>query len=684
MTISESDLKLLKSERMTDFADGGGKMTATEVIDGQVNNLFNDISQLDRTYGRVSLRKAYPSIQTANVDTYLGTHIILTDPPDDPNVNVTIYSTENWTDQRDAARDRIESYSVQGPEAPWILYGDHVVGQKMLMLWSRTNATNLTTPTADESPEVGDVMMLSVEKAGFTPIFQYVRLTKLVSRTTEQFTDSTGNYFKDVVTLEISNPLRYLFNGTTPSRYTLSRNDAGSSPTVFRKTSVADAAEYFGVKKILAPLAINDLTIEVGTPYSALVPSAQAETPLVDVQANMSRPNYVKSGADASLTASASLSGSTAPDYAAGLYLGRGFFPGSLALDIGGAAYKDDSNGNIVLISGVAGTYSGTVDYATGHIGIVKASAWTATVSATATPAVAVYDNAGTLSIPVTINNRAFNYVQILTPVPAPGSLIVDYKALGKWYRLYDDGLGHLAGAVAGIGSGTVNYATGSVMVTLSAMPDVDSAVIFAWSTPVDYTMQTYVQQQPKPAIKVTLINTPIQPGSLTITWTDGTAKTATAAADGTISGDATGRLVAANGSLEFFPNIIPPSGTVFNLAYQQSSAKQDILSVTGDAGGIINFSLTQTPIKPGSVSLALNVQRDGPGDNFVDTLSGFSEVELVPITIQDDGVGGWAGYTGSINYATGACSVDVTKSRDVVYLIGDESMSDKNTWSAA
>jgi hypothetical protein len=338
MTISESDLKLLKSERMTDFVDGGGKMTSAEVIDGQVNNLFNDISQLDRTYGRVSLRKSFASVQTANTDTYLGSHIILTDPPDDPNVNVTLFSTENWTDQRDAARDRIESYSIQGPEAPWILYGDHVVGQKMLMLWSRTNATNLTTPTADESPEIGDIMMLSVEKAGFTPIFQYVRLTKFVSRTTEQFTDSTGNFFKDVVTLEISNPLRYLFNGATPSRYTLSRNDSASSPTVFRKTSVADAAEYFGVKKILSPLAINDLTIDVGTPYSALVPSAQAETPLVDVQANMARPNYVKSGAAASLTASAMLSGGTAPDYAAGLYLGRGFFPGSLALNIGGAA----------------------------------------------------------------------------------------------------------------------------------------------------------------------------------------------------------------------------------------------------------------------------------------------------------------------------------------------------------
>ena len=62
MAISETDLKLLKSERMTDFTDGGGKMTGNEVADGIVNNMFNDISQLDRTYGRVSLRKVYMGV----------------------------------------------------------------------------------------------------------------------------------------------------------------------------------------------------------------------------------------------------------------------------------------------------------------------------------------------------------------------------------------------------------------------------------------------------------------------------------------------------------------------------------------------------------------------------------------------------------------------------------------------
>jgi hypothetical protein len=674
MAISETDLKLLKAERMTDFSDGGGKMTANEVVDGEVNNLFNDISQLDRTYGRVSLRKAFATVQTENTDTYLGAHIILTDPPDDPNVNVTLYSTESWTDERDAARNYIENYSVEGPESRWVVYGDQIVGQKLVALYSRSNTTNLFTPASDPSPEIGDIMLLSTEKAGYDPNYQYVRVTKINSRETQKFTDGNGDFFKDVLILEIANPLRYTFYGNSvPLRLT------SSAPTLFRETSIADAAEYFGVKKITEALSISDLTIKVGSPYTAIVPSAQAETPLIDIAGNMTRPNYVQSGNAAALTASATLSGGAAPDYAANLYLGRGFLPGSLALTIGGTAYKDDGAGGIVLSTGGAGAYGGLVDYAAGSVMITKASSWSSvSVSATATPAAVVYDNAGTVEIPITINNRAFNYVQTLSPVPAPGSLVIDYKALDKWYRLYDDGLGHLSGAAPGIGSGTVNYATGSVLVTLAAMPDIDSSVLFAWTTPNDYTQETYVAEQPKPGIGVTLTHTPIVPGSLTISWNDGTAKTATAAANGTLSGHATGRLVAANGELVFFPSSIPPSGTTFTFEYDQSSLKQDVFSVTGDSGGTVSVTLTQTPVKPGSVKLTFTVKRPKSDHFFINNSNAFPQPDVdQTIVVTDDGDGGFNNdYTGTIDYATGAVTLDTTKPVDVNKVIGFTSQS--------
>lgn len=62
MTIQTGDIKLLKSQVLLDTADGGGAMTSNEVIDGQSNNLFPDVSALDRTYGRISMRKAEISV----------------------------------------------------------------------------------------------------------------------------------------------------------------------------------------------------------------------------------------------------------------------------------------------------------------------------------------------------------------------------------------------------------------------------------------------------------------------------------------------------------------------------------------------------------------------------------------------------------------------------------------------
>ena len=663
MTISETDLKLFKSERMTDYSDGGGKMTSVEVVDGEVNNLFNDISQLDRTYGRISLRKAFAAVQTTNTDTYLGAHIILTDPPDDPKVHVTLFSTESWTDERDVSRNRIESYSVTGPESSWILYGDHVVGQKQIMIFGKTNTLNLATPSPDPSPEIGDVMVLSVEKTGYTSDYQYVRITNITSRTTQKFTDNNGDFFKDVILLEISNPLRYLFKGGTPSRFTLTRNAADSSPTVVRKTTVADASEYYGVKKVVVPLSINDLTVKVDTPYSSLVPSAQSETPLVDMPASLSKPTYVQTGSLGALTASGTLSGTVSPDYSASFYMKRAFMPNSLTLTVGGTAYKD-LDGELVLPNGQLGTYTGEVDNATGRITIRKSSSWSnVAISGSAAPAVAVYEMAGTILTPITVNNRAFNWVQTLQPPPSPGALTIDYAVMGKWYRLHDNGNGRISGDVDGIGNGTVNYATGSVLVTLSALPDINSAIIYAWSTPNNYQNEYVILEQPSLSMKIPItvaLGKDIHRQSLEITWLDGTTKTATCNAAGSITGDATGKLVkstvAGEYTLYVTPSSLPVSGTIFHVSYNILNAYNDTaVTGTADNNGIITLTLPNTPITPGTVTFEVPVQ----GVKLANL--GGSTITEKTINFRDNGSGKLLSdvYTvGTIDYATGLCKL--------------------------
>lgn len=84
MAILEADIKLLASERMTDDSDGGGFMTGTVVADGVENNLFPDISDADRTFGRVQLRKVYAAVTNNGADTFLGAHVVLDETPEDP------------------------------------------------------------------------------------------------------------------------------------------------------------------------------------------------------------------------------------------------------------------------------------------------------------------------------------------------------------------------------------------------------------------------------------------------------------------------------------------------------------------------------------------------------------------------------------------------------------------------
>lgn len=53
--IETKDIVIYKSERLTDTDNGGGKYSGQVIIDGQSNNLFNDVSELDRTLGRMAM-----------------------------------------------------------------------------------------------------------------------------------------------------------------------------------------------------------------------------------------------------------------------------------------------------------------------------------------------------------------------------------------------------------------------------------------------------------------------------------------------------------------------------------------------------------------------------------------------------------------------------------------------------
>lgn len=646
MAILESDIKLLKSERLTDYDDGGGHMTGNEVVDGQVNNLFPDISQLDRTYGRVSLRKAYPAILTDNTDTYYGAHAIVTDPPDDPNVNVTLFTTSDWADERADARNRVESYLAMGNESRYVLYGNHLEGQRAVLVYCRSSAP---------SPEVGEVYLLSQEKDGYTPYEQYVRITKLISRVETVIehgaNTACGTFTRDVITFEIANPLRYNF---TASDVTCLTNHL--SPTLVRTTVVADAAQYAGVLPLSQTANTGALALKVASIFGQLVPSTQMETPVLDAIAGAAQSAMVPSGAAGGITLSLSFNASVAnTPYTF-------YFKGPVARNsvsiTAPVALKDDGNGNIIAAGSDAGGFTGTIVYETGALTLTRTTTWNATLTATATPAGVVSENTFSTSVDITIQNRQYNYTVSLLPVPAPGAVAVDYRAQGKWVRLTDNGAGQLVGR-DGEGTGTINYSTGSALLTVGALPDVGSAVIWTWAAPASYVNRAGDTNITPPKIEFTLSNAGVTPSSLTVSWlAGGVTKTATDNGAGAFTGDATGTIDYMSGETSLIPAVLPDSNTQITSAYTYGLVTSESPQLA--INGAIASCTLGAPVKQKSLKLILLVSYQ-----FLN----FS------VEIGDDGAGAlitrrvstnsgqipagdiYSQISGTINYATGLVS---------------------------
>ena len=197
-----ADVKLLESQRLTDNPDGGGQMTSTEVPDNQVNNLFGDISRINRVNGNVSIRKVYALAQTNDTATFAGAHTIVAQPPLDPAVSALVFSTNSWTDTRDAAKNAIESFLVAGPAMRMYLYDQQVAGQRSITVLQRPDLP---------LPEIGHVYVL--DQASPSAQSQYIRATE-VTHSVQTFTDAQGDFQLRVITLGINSPLSATFTAS--------------------------------------------------------------------------------------------------------------------------------------------------------------------------------------------------------------------------------------------------------------------------------------------------------------------------------------------------------------------------------------------------------------------------------------------------------------------------------------
>lgn len=580
MPIQEGNIVFVESQVMDDVSEGGGAATGRVVTDGALNNVFEDISDLDRAYGRFNLRKLFLAVRSLDTDLYGGAKLAITQLPDDPALGYAMFTTGDAFDTRLTAEAKVAAYLYKGTTWQGGLLENHIAGTKQIRVIQRLGTA---------LPPSGKTLCLVWHEGLADQKEQYVRVTGVDSaeRTFSYMNGSTAVDFERLeVTLTLSDALRFDFIGHTPNPTDAYNYTTG---TRIRDTTVADATNYFGSQTLVEDAESGALQVRAASMFAQLVPSAQTETPLV---------NQVMAGAI------------------------------TQAIAAGG-----------------------------GH-----------TVNVAQSP--------HTRAQAITAENRRLNWIETLAPLPATGTLSVSFMAQGNWYVLSDNGAGGLAGADAGSGAGTVDYSTGSAAVTLGALPDVGSQIMYVWASPVHYA-----QQIGTITAKRTLrhaLEDAIKPGSLEITWLAGGAtKTATADTAGIISGQATGHVSHVTGDLwiEFLE--WPDSDTTVGVAYTRVNAVEKTLTGVTETGGLTYLDVEEA-IEPGSLQLqwsTVNTSRHSGEDNEFETIYNPEypvghqyQFKLVSTTVntsdtltryrftcQDNGLGAIVDdETGSVNYATG------------------------------
>lgn len=636
MPIETNNLVLYKSERLTDTTDGGGKYSGQMVVDGESNNLFPDVSELDRTMGRVSMRKIYAGVNSIDTDALMGSTVFVSKNPDDPNVSALLFSTESHVDTRDSAQNRVENYLAKGGQ---------IAGTPLDTLWQGMKIIQVAMFKNEIEANVGDTIVLISHEGKSNEYEQYVRITKVETRIAIMIVGGKEVEYK-VATYDLNDPLEIDFVGLSASQW----YSGTKSTTIIRDTLVADTGKYYASTDLVEDANVGQFTVQAASIFSQLVPAAQIETPLVDLNASSESIALVSGNANTITVAYSTTIGTSQ-----NLYIGSSVIPSSVSFTLFGNAIADQGG----LLKKSDGTQVGTIDYQRGLIQWTSlAGSGSTSLSITFKPAAAPTQPMHTYTVPVTQNNQSLNWTGVLIPIPAPGSLSVSYMSQGKFYTLKDNGSGQLKGSSDSYGAGTINYVTGSWLVTLGALPDVDTPILLLWGTPITTFERADLAVLPA-AIEFDLNQLGIAASSVTVNWLlEGVAKSATSNAQGQFTGDATGTVNYATGVGRIIPNKLPQKATVFTINYSFGDPKsQTVSDVTPNGSQQLSFNIgTGAAIEPNSVELKIPVY-----EYPTSSPENFQLVTLfdVPINATTGNLIDRLGNVqGTITYASGACVV--------------------------
>lgn len=248
-----TDLKIFKSERMTQQADAGGQRTGTEVQNGQLNEVFGNISDIDHAQSAVDIVKVYPAVATNTTELLQDGHIFVSEPPIDPFVDVMIVESPAINDGSTRA-DIVEAIESSVSAALLLRSGltGFLAGQDTI---NRLDLASNYIGTEEKvvNLAVGQIICISVEYPG-SESSTWPRK--------QHFAKVTGGVSAGNVTFEPA------INFATPNR---DININGQTRcTVLSAVSFADGVVCHGVTDLTQPA--SGTTLNVGKTSGQLYP----------------------------------------------------------------------------------------------------------------------------------------------------------------------------------------------------------------------------------------------------------------------------------------------------------------------------------------------------------------------------------------------------------------------------
>ena len=589
-TITQNDLEILKSEIMADTPDGGGLPTGIAVIDGVSNNLFPDVSDIDRLIGRVRLRKVSLAVKTANAELLQAVRMLFTELPENPNISVFAFKASSFADRRVDAQNKIESYLAFGSKWAGHILETQLTGQRVIQI---------SLGLKDAIPAVGQPLVIVQNEGQVDEFYQYIRPLKVDSAVREFQRTVSESVTRNVVTIEFGDTLTKTFNGlTVPEFY---QNADTKRRAILREARVADAAKYYSASRLAEPVvAMQSRQVKINSIYTQVVPSTQVETPLQQLDAANQIATQARGTGVISINQSVTVAVNTAFSIASGVAVG------TLSLTVGGLTLTD-IDGQLVGTDNIA--YA-SIRYGTGNVTwYSNAPMGQQTITGTYKAASEVTSVAQT-DYQIVGDNAGYNFIKELAAPPVPNSLKISYTVQGNNYLVHDNGRGLLIDD-NGNGRGTLQGST--ALLSTEAIPDAGSYITYSFG--LDLGNTAYAGLTLAPAYHKLSLGGDMPKGNITVTWSTGSATLAS----GVITGDATGKLL--GNTILIAPKTSVAVGTDFNLSYNKIAAGGTKSVSKSSPGGILGGTYSGT-ISAGEAILGGTVEVNMGGGTVIATLS--------------------------------------------------------------